>query len=321
MKKLFWAVSTPLILLSCLSFQEKQELAEGYYNIGNVYVEQGDYSKAAAYYRRSLELNPGIYQASFNLARASIELGDYKVARELLLELLEEDESNQLLLEMVAYAYYYLGKNKEAKEYYERILEINPIYSPALRNLVLLEEADGNLVAAKTHLLVLMEHDNRKEYQVLLPELLQAEGRYDEALTKYNEVIELYGGSEEVYLAMKDISYRKEEYYNVIPLLESLITLAKEDREKLGAYYFEKSEVEFLYLENYPSGQKSLAKAIEAGFENGKRIDSLVRSIPPVYREEVDQLARSLLAERQLSAGTSQEERAQKRVDDILGID
>jgi len=60
-------------------------------NLGNLCAREGDFSGAAAAFRRALELYPGYPQALFNLGASLFKLGDDGGAREVLDQYLQQD--------------------------------------------------------------------------------------------------------------------------------------------------------------------------------------------------------------------------------------
>ncbi len=283
MSRLFWATSSLLLLLvSCQTSSEKLELARDYYNIGNAYSDLEQYDKAAEYYKRALVLNPDVNQAAFNLAKTSIETSDFSQAVSLLEDLAEEDPSNLMVLEMLGYAWYQRRDEEKAYEYYQKCLEIDPAHIRSLYNISILSRQREEWAESRGYLERLLDLEEKKEYRVLLAELLHAQGDTEASILNYESLVEEYGGDRENYLAMKDLYLKDERYYKSLDMIDQLIDLggSPEDKSEL---YFEKAKLELESLDDPIGSQADLKAALDNGFRDKDAVDSLLESVDPLY--------------------------------------
>ena len=131
-----------LFLFSCVSGISSDEAARVYYNLGIAYQDIGKEQEAVKAYARAWELNPRLFQAGYNLARLKIEAGRPEEARSSLEELILEDETNTLLLELLAWSYIVEGEGIEARKIYEDLLTLDPRNDRVIHNLALLFESE-----------------------------------------------------------------------------------------------------------------------------------------------------------------------------------
>ena len=280
-----------IILVSCQSSPERIELAKDYYNVGNAYFDLEQYDKAVDYYNRALQLDPTINQAVFNLARTSIETGDYQKSLKLLSRLQESDPENIMVLEMVAYAYYKMDLYDKSVQIYQRILDINLNSKKTLYNISVLEKERGNSSIARSYLKRLQGLEDNPEYRILLAELAVDDGDPDEAISLYESILVDEKGTRKIYTSLKDLYLGKEQYFDAVEMFELLVKSPKDNKEK-SELYFDLSRVEFLYLEEMVSAQEHLIEALKAGYgrNDPAALDELADQVDPVIRDQVKKI-------------------------------
>ena len=286
MSRLYWAASSLVLILffSCQTSSDKLELARDYYNIGNAYSDLKEYEKAAEYYKRALVLDPDVNQAAFNLAKTSIETGEFSRAVRLLSSLEEQDGSNLMVLEMLGYAWYQSGDGEKASLYYLKCLEIDPAHLRSLYNMSVLSRQNEQWSESRGYLERLLDLEEKKEYRVLLAELLQDQGDAEAALVNYESLVEEYGGDAGSYLAMKNLYLETERYYKALDMIDLLIE--SEGKEQKADLFFEKSALELDALDDPISSQGDLKSALDAGFGDEEALESLLERVDPVYRSD-----------------------------------
>lgn len=94
--------------------------------LANLYMANGRYANAAAYYHKALLINPGDVKVRTDMAMAYINLGNYDIALTELSKVMRDDTS-------YAPAYYYAGMafekkgaRPEATEQYKAYIELDP---------------------------------------------------------------------------------------------------------------------------------------------------------------------------------------------------
>jgi len=144
-----WIIVPVITFVSCVSGVSSEEAAQVYYNLGHAYQELKKEQEAVRAYTRAWELNPRLFQAGYNLARLMIESGRPADARKSLEELLLADETNTLLLELLAWSYVVEGEEVKARGIYEELLSFDPGHDRGIHNLALLYEKEERWVDAR----------------------------------------------------------------------------------------------------------------------------------------------------------------------------
>ena len=134
-------------LASCAS-TARRPAAQEWFDLGNAWLEKGDWKRAGEAYSRALALDPAYAGASFNLARAFTESGDYDRALQTLDALEKLDPGNVKILALRAYALYKKGDAKAALAVYRKLLKLDEFSADAVYNAALLELASGDVAAA-----------------------------------------------------------------------------------------------------------------------------------------------------------------------------
>ena len=310
MNRLFWGYSLILLLLflsSCQTTETKRELARDYYNIGNAYSDLEKYEDAAQYYRRSLELDPTINQAVFNLARAALETGENEEALKMLQSLEVQDTENLLVKEMLGFAWYRLGDPEKAAKYYRSCLAVNSTHVRSLYNMTLLEKDAENWPAARGYLETLLDQEDKKEYRLLLGELAAAQGDAEGAILYYEDLLIDYEGDPDIYRDMKALYFETERYGKALEMLD-LVIASESDSAVKAELYFEKCSIEIEILQDIINGQKDLKAALEAGYSDKEKLDALVEHVEPAYRSEVEEMIREALESAEVAEEQSEAE-------------
>ncbi|RJP59412.1 MAG: tetratricopeptide repeat protein [Candidatus Auribacter fodinae] len=119
---IIYAVALTACVLSCIRFPEfGMSFNQEYNNMGNIYYEQGEYTKALACYQRTLKNNPYAIFAHYNIGNVYRKQGKSDLA---LSEYIREIEINPMFAGgYKAVAEMYLEKNnvKKAQEYLEQL--------------------------------------------------------------------------------------------------------------------------------------------------------------------------------------------------------
>ena len=111
-----------LIFSSCATGIDESEVAPIYYNLGNAYMELGDYEKASEAFTQAIALDETLSKATFNLAKVYIEQKNYEEAVILLEGFLEDEPENSIILSTLGYVYSLLGDDETAVGIYDQII-------------------------------------------------------------------------------------------------------------------------------------------------------------------------------------------------------
>jgi superkiller protein 3 len=146
-------------------------------NLGLVAFDRGRDQEAFLNFQKASELDPRYVQARVNKAVVYLDCGDYKHAHEELLEAVRIDPNDPEAEVALGVAARGDGKLDEARRAYERALDIDDGYAPALFDLgVLYMDFDKDAAKAKTYLTQYAQSGDatdakRQEAQARLKEL------------------------------------------------------------------------------------------------------------------------------------------------------
>lgn len=119
------------------------EYAPGHFNLGNLYLAQGNASIAVPTFETAFRLAPNDATAR-NLATAHQNVGNNPRAISLLLELIEQSPSDSAALNNLSNLYREAGKLDEARELLDRALLIDPTLADAWYNLGAIQIAQND---------------------------------------------------------------------------------------------------------------------------------------------------------------------------------
>ena len=122
------------------------------YNEGLDLVSSGDYAGAIERFRNALELDPGLGEASFNLAVTYQKLGLHERAATVLEDLVTRQPANPEYLFALGHARFHSGDLEGAEKAFLSALEIDPNHLKALFSLAVVYEKKGDLEMAANRL-------------------------------------------------------------------------------------------------------------------------------------------------------------------------
>ena len=256
----------------------RKDLAKEYYNIGNAFYELGKTEEAVEYYRRAIELDRTLLKANYNLARAYIEQKEYDQGIAILDILLKKDPENTMILETLGYACFKKGDFVLAREYYEKVLEVNELDESSLYNLGLLSQAEGKEAEALDYYLRLYKVNPEGNVLKKLGEIYASSGDNEKAIAYYEEYLTKNASDIDANLAVKDL-YMNEAYYSkALERLDNLTAQVKES-DKLAEFYFEKGRLLIIFIGDYQKGIEALNAAIDNGFRDKQKIGEFLKEV------------------------------------------
>jgi regulator of sirC expression with transglutaminase-like and TPR domain len=110
-------------------------LAQVYNNLGVIYSERKDYERAAAEYRRALDLDPRFPATLYNFGNDLLKTGNNRRAVRLFSKSLRLYPTDIWALNNRGLAYVKLGKREKARRDFEEALRIDPGFKQAIGNL------------------------------------------------------------------------------------------------------------------------------------------------------------------------------------------
>jgi tetratricopeptide (TPR) repeat protein len=223
-------------------------------------------------------------------ARQSFREGNYRVAEQLLNQLVVKDSRSPEIFQMLATIYYDQGKFNKAIQTFRRALEIDPAYTDASVGLSIILNDLGRYEEGKKVFQDAQAALNRKSLpqQSYLNEKLASKHdelgelyfqhkQYPAALEQYSRALELSSRHPELRMKMVECRIKLEETANAIRELERLVQeypSFSPARLKLGLLYYQAKNVvaaieqwETILLKDpqHPVATRYLQMAQEAG--------------------------------------------------------
>ena len=276
-------------LSSCASAPQPA-LAEQWYELGNSWLDKGDWKRAGEAYSHALELNPSFAAASFNMARALAEAGDYDAALRSLDKLLAADPKNVRILSARAYVLFKKGDAAEALRAYGAVIALDPYSPDAVYNSALLRFAAGQGEQAVQDLGRLLAYKPDDSQSLLLL------GRIEESLGKPEAVIDAYekarvlGKADGAALERLGLLYEGQRRF--ADAMSTLDAATKADASRAGAW-FALARLRLVVAEDGDGGLDALTHALGAGFSDKDAAAKLMAEPVVADREKVADLLRS----------------------------
>lgn len=179
-------------------------------------------------YRNSLSIDEFGYQREYAL-KCTTEGGDFVTTMSFLSDLLEENPSDVISLNMMAILSYLIKNNTDAMLYLEEAINQNPNDELAYFNRSTMYEFSEN---------------------------------YKEAIEDMTAAINLHPEQPDYYLRRAVDYYRLEDYQNALNDFNKCLEIAdKEDGFEDNPYFYEMRAYTYFYLKNYKAARKDVQKA------------------------------------------------------------
>lgn len=285
------------LFFSCVTKQassDEREKANLYFNLGNAYVELGQYTKAVEAFSSAYSLDREFSAAGYHLVRVYIHEKKYDEAESLLLAMLAKEKSNTLLLETAGFLYHHKGNYDEALRYYNRVIAIDEVNLNALFNTYLIYRHQKNEAVALKQLqkyIDLNKNDSPSIFE--LAAFYEKQGDKEKAIENFKLYLEKEKEDKEKILSVKknlvQLYLEKELYSEANLLLESL----QNEKEPDPTLLFDRAWTLLIGLEEYKKGIEVLGKAIEAGFSDKKRATQMATIKKALYHDEIVEFLKS----------------------------
>ena len=132
-------------------------LPEAHKALGHALSLQDELSRAAAHYRKALELRPNYHEATHNLSLILHILGRHDEAFEGFQRFHAAGKMTADSAQHVGWIYLHVGLDAEAEEWFRRSLQLEPYHIGSQRGLAILERRQGSFVASRRRLEALLE--------------------------------------------------------------------------------------------------------------------------------------------------------------------
>lgn len=221
-----------------------------YYNLATLHERVGEKDKAEHYLLQAVTLKPEDLKNRLDLAEALFEKGKMGEAEKLLREVLDKDpKSVKALLLMVALLEKQ-GDKKRLKETYEKLLALDPGNETITYNLGVLEYESGQWAKSISHFeRYLKSRPNDLDAHGFLFDLYKKAKMDDQAFRTAKTLITLKPDDPAPYFFVFEYAHSREDYRNVLPLLEKGVKARPGDTELRG----------FLVLALLKTGKEDLA--------------------------------------------------------------
>jgi tetratricopeptide (TPR) repeat protein len=100
-------------------------------NMGVYYLSRHNYTKSIQYLQKATEADPGLYAAWVNLGSSLLAIGEFQQALETNKRAYALQPNEAAVNSQLAMNYYYLRNYPEAKKYFEKVLELDPLSASA----------------------------------------------------------------------------------------------------------------------------------------------------------------------------------------------
>lgn len=288
-------------LASCVS-SAPSPAAQEWYDLGNAWLDKGEWKRAGQAYSRALALQPGFAGASYNLARALAEAGDYDGALGALAVLAKRDPGNVRVIAARAYALYKKGDAAAALAAYREALALDPYAPDAVYNAALLELAAGDAAAAAAALerLTTAKSDDGQAFLLLgraRDELAAAAAEGDPgretgrlaALDAYERAKALGKADAAAFERMGALYDGARRYTEAMDALDAAV---KADPKRAAAW-FSLARLRLVVAADAEAGLAALKGALDAGFSDKAAATALLDEPDLPEREKVLELLKS----------------------------
>ena len=263
-------------------------MALSYNNIGDIYYDQEDFSKAIDYYKKHLKINQQIGDkerigfAFNNIGLSYKTQGNFKEALEYFFKSLkiEEEIGNKKGIASahnnIGIIYYYQKNYEQTLVYYDKSLKIDEEIgnkqgvAVSYMNIGLIYENQGNYEKALEYyyksLKIKEEMDDKSSMANLynnIGNICKIKGKFDEALAYYDKglkIAEQLGDKKEIsnsYINLSRHSFDQNNYTNALALSTKALSIAQE----IGVVIGIRNASDLLYQVYRKKGQH--AKALE----------------------------------------------------------
>ena len=237
----WWRLLLTLIIDSALTLfpplaQWRHQSAKNHCDLGEIYYERGDYSKAEEQFNKALKYDYDSLRAQKGLGYTLQALGKLSEAIYISLRYLQQDDQDPDVLLNLAVALHNSGKYVEALQYYHRAEKLdpkNPIIPEnrgrALYMLGKIDEAIGSLRQALN-----LNPDNPEAHR-FLGLALESRGNREQALESYQAALTLEPENGNVHLDVAMLLEKMARYKEAVEHAHMAANLLEKQEDTEGA--------------------------------------------------------------------------------------
>lgn len=228
-----------------------------YFQVGSTFSYVGRNQEAVELLKKGFQLDPSRIDFLFQIAELEYALGSFKACRKTASEILKKEPKNLKAIQQIGLAWGAENKKKKARTWFEKALQKNASFSPALFSLALLDLENEQLDLAQQRLeqVVELEHVHPRAffYLALLEQkkknrlkeyywLKRAETYFSKKSDEFQEILKRRELIEQAF----SFSREQMEAYLQSDLLVELGDSKEEVVKQIGSPLVEKKQL-FLY--------------------------------------------------------------------------
>jgi putative PEP-CTERM system TPR-repeat lipoprotein len=173
------------------ALEKKPDDADTRALLGSIYLETGDAQSAEKEIRKAMSLGKSADQVAANLAKALLMQGQFQKALDATSQAAGV-KADANILTLRGSAYLAMGKSAEAKEAFESALKEKPDYPAALIGLAKRAAIEKDMDSANAYTeQAVTKNPANIDALLFKGDLLRAQGKFDLALTTYDEIIKI----------------------------------------------------------------------------------------------------------------------------------
>jgi len=213
-------------------------LSEAWFNLGQLYFSQHNYTQALDAFDYSLAINPKDMQACLQKAHVLLNLERFDEAVEHYMEFIENADTplKGLIYGYIGECYEYLEKNEKAIYWYQKSLELEPESCDSLVGLGICMLEQERFEEGLIYLQKAIEIDPEfAETYVYLAEAYIGMDDIDSALSAYKKSLEFEPNQAETLVAVGTLLLEKDEFRTALDYYESAYKL-NPDLEQINLF-------------------------------------------------------------------------------------
>jgi len=196
----------------------------------------GETSQAVKELEAAVDLGQNVFQADVLLTMVHLRKKEYQKALEQAQSFSKKLPENPLPYNLMGAANMGLNKPKVARQFFEQALKKDAKFIPAMLNLGLLDESEGNTAAARERYLTIVKlHEGHLGAIMSLARIAEQQGAEEQALKYYETAWKSNAGAIQPGLVLVEYFNRKGQPLRAISVARELKTLHPENPAVLNA--------------------------------------------------------------------------------------
>ncbi len=200
--------------------------ALSYFNLGFLYGEDGDWSRAISAYQIALDIDHNDAKTLYNLGNAFKNIGSWKEALEAYKKSLQFDPKNTEVYINLGVVYGRLGNWNDAQNYYHKAIEIDAHNAKAFFNLGYVSEVSKDWTHALEYYQKAIEFDslNAEAYYNAGNVLARLKDKA-KAIESYRKTVEVNPNHRDAWINLSLLSFSTKDYLNAAKYCNEAIML------------------------------------------------------------------------------------------------